>query len=97
MSSTPLTCCSIGTATLSAMTGAPAPGQIPVTDTVGGVMSGVSSIGRLGTATAPSSEITIEMTRAKTGRSMKKRDSIVSHLDARPPAAAARTFRSSPA
>ena len=68
MSSTPLTCCSIGTATLSAMTGALAPGQTPLTDTVGGVMSGVSSIGRLGTAIAPSSEITIEMTRAKTGR-----------------------------
>ena len=68
MSSTPLTCCSIGTATLSATTGALAPGQRPVTDTVGGVMSGVSSMGRLGMDTAPSSEMTMEITRARTGR-----------------------------
>ena len=100
--STPFTCCSIGTATLSAITGALAPGHIPVADTVGGVMSGVSSIGRLGTATVPNSAITIETTKANTGRWMKKRENIVSASFRRPQAAAPRPVapwasRSSPA
>ena len=68
MSSTPLMRCSMGTATFSATTGALAPGQTARTDTVGGVMSGVSSTGSTGIATAPSKVTTIDRTRAKTGR-----------------------------
>ena len=68
MSSTPLTSCSMGTATVSAMTGALAPGYLVVTSTVGGVMSGVFSMGSTGIEIAPMSAMKIEMTRARTGR-----------------------------
>src|SRR6516225_2701474 len=43
---------------------------------VGGVMSGYCAMGRLTTAMRPASTMTIEMTHAKTGRSMKKRANI---------------------
>src|SRR5215468_512925 len=71
--STPLTCCSMGAATVSATTWALAPGYAQATWIVGGVMSGYWAIGRLTSASSPIRVITIEMTQAKTGRSMKNR------------------------
>src|SRR2546422_10970012 len=73
MCSTPTTCCSIGPATVSAITWALATGYRAVTWTVGGVISGYSAIGRRPAAMPPSRTMTIEMTHARTGRSMKKR------------------------
>src|SRR5690348_12146618 len=72
MFSTPLTCCSIGAATVSRTTEALAPGYEPETWTVGGVISGYWAIGRIQTAASPASRITTEMTTPRTGRSMKK-------------------------
>src|SRR5437762_562639 len=46
MFSTPLTCCSMGAATVSATTSALAPGYWQVTDTVGGVISGYWAMGK---------------------------------------------------
>ena len=74
MFSTPLTCCSIGAATVSATTWALAPGYEQDTCTVGGVMSGYWAIGSEGIATPPASTMTIDSTAAKIGRSMKKRE-----------------------
>jgi len=68
MLSTPLISCSSGVATVSAMTGALAPGKLVFTDTVGGVMSGVFSTGRIGMVMPPISTMTMAMTSAKTGR-----------------------------
>src|SRR5437588_10309725 len=48
-----------------------------VTRTVGGVICGYCAIGSSSAAMAPSSTITIEMTHARTGRSMKKRASMI--------------------
>src|SRR5512132_2825277 len=73
MFSTPLTCCSIGAATVSATTWAWAPGWMAVTRTVGGVTSGYCATGSRLAAMPPSRTMTIEMTHARTGRSMKKR------------------------
>ena len=73
MSSTPLTWFSISWVTLSSTTCALAPGNEVVTLTVGGVMSGVLSTGRIGIESPPRITITIEITSAKTGRWMKKR------------------------
>jgi hypothetical protein len=42
-----------------------------VTETVGGVISGYCAIGNCVTATPPASVITMEMTDARIGRSMK--------------------------
>src|SRR6266853_3648644 len=74
--STPTTCCSIGAATVSATTWALAPGYLAVTWTVGGVISGYSATGRRAAAMAPSRMMTMEITQARTGRSMKKRASM---------------------
>src|SRR4051812_49370150 len=63
----------MGAATVSATTLALAPGYWQVTCTVGGVISGYWAIGRENTAARPARAMTIEMTQAKTGRSMKKR------------------------
>src|SRR4029077_13699958 len=71
MFSTPITCCSIGAATVSRTTDALAPGYEHDTWTVGGVISGYWAIGRILTAASPASRITSEMTTPKTGRSMK--------------------------
>src|SRR5260370_28530771 len=76
MPSTPTTCCSIGAATVSATTWALAPGYLAVTWTVGGVISGYSATGRRAAAMAPSRMMTMEITQARTGRSMKKRASM---------------------
>lgn len=72
MLSAPLTCSSMGAATLSEMTSALAPGYVAETVTWGGVMSGYWAMGRLYMATRPAMTITMEMTDAKMGRSMKK-------------------------
>src|SRR5262245_55514473 len=74
MPSTPLTCCSIGAATASATSLALAPGYRQSTCTVGGEIWGYCASGRLTAATAPASVITIEITLAKIGRSMKNRE-----------------------
>ena len=47
-----------------------------MTWTVGGVISGYCSIGSPNSATAPKIIVTIAMTLAKIGRSMKKRENI---------------------
>src|SRR3954469_639034 len=74
MPSTPLTCSSIGAATVSRTVSAFAPGYTAVTTTVGGVTSGYWAIGRVYTATAPARVTTMDRTEAKIGRSMKKRE-----------------------
>src|ERR1700749_5213042 len=71
MSSTPLTCCSIGSATVSITVLALAPGYRVVTCTVGGTTSGYCATARLNSATPPISTIRIAMTLERTGRSMK--------------------------
>ena len=53
MFSTPTTCCSIGAATVSAITLAFAPGYLAVTWTVGGEISGYSAIGSNAAAMTP--------------------------------------------
>src|SRR6516162_5277559 len=68
MRSTPLTCCSMGAATVSATTTALAPGYWQVTWTEGGVISGYWAMGR---AYRAAMTMTIEMTQAAMGRSMK--------------------------
>ena len=73
MFSTPLTCCSMGAAMVSATTCALAPGYWQVTDTVGGAIWGNMAIGKARSASPPASVITIDRTEAKIGRSMKKR------------------------
>ena len=76
MFSTPLTCCSMGAATVSATTRAFAPGYVVVTTTVGGVMDGYCSMGSRFTATMPNRTVRMARTFAKIGRSMKKREII---------------------
>jgi len=71
MFSTPLTCCSMGAATVSATTLALAPGYVVETCTVGGVISGYWATGSTNSDTMPAIVITIESTAAKIGRSMK--------------------------
>src|SRR5262249_26256495 len=76
MPSTPLTCCSIGAATVSATTTALPPGYEQETCTVGGEISGYWATGRLRRASVPVSVMTSDSTTAKIGRSMQKRESI---------------------
>jgi hypothetical protein len=45
-----------------------------LTETLGGAICGYMASGRLPSATTPASVMTIEMTEAKTGRSMKNRE-----------------------
>src|SRR4051794_39599594 len=71
MFSTPLTCCSMGAATVSATTWAFAPGYDAETSTVGGVMSGYCAIGNVNNAIVPPRTMTIDSTDAKIGRLMK--------------------------
>ena len=73
MSSTPLTCSSIGDATVSATMRAFAPVYTAETSTVGGVMFGYWATGSDESATNPESITSTESTVAKIGRSMKKR------------------------
>src|SRR3954469_19704092 len=74
MPSTPLTCSSIGAATVSRTVRALAPGYEAVTTTVGGVTSGYWATGSVTRATAPARVMTMDRTDAKIGRSMKKRE-----------------------
>src|ERR1700719_3871511 len=76
MFSTPLTCCSMGAATVSATTCALAPGYTAETSTVGGVISGYCVTGSVNSAIPPASVITMESTEAKIGRSIKKRENM---------------------
>src|ERR1700761_4418336 len=71
MPSTPLTCCSIGSATVSITVLALAPGYRVVTCTVGGTTSGYCAMARLNNATPPMRIIRMAMTLERTGRSMK--------------------------
>src|SRR5579863_4944731 len=71
MPSTPLTCCSIGCATVSTSVLALAPGYVVVTWIVGGVMFGYCATGSVNSATPPITSVRIAMTLARTGRSMK--------------------------
>src|SRR5262245_10546373 len=72
MLSTPLISCSIGDATVCAITSAEAPAKVAFTTTVGGAISGYSLIGSARTEIAPTSLRRIEMTPANIGLSMKK-------------------------
>src|SRR4051812_36369111 len=74
MPSTPLTCCSIGAATVLATTSALAPGKDADTSTVGGVISGYCVTGSRTTKIPPARVMTIDSTEAKMGRLMKKRE-----------------------
>src|SRR5215470_9857232 len=78
MFSTPFTSCSIGVATVSAMTSGGAPGYDARTTIVGGTTSGYCATGRETYAIEPRITVTIEMTAAKIGRSMKKREMFMS-------------------
>ena len=78
MWSTPFTFDSIGTATLSSTTSALAPGKTAETSTTGGVIGGNWATGRVKSAIPPARVITIEITKAKRGLSMKKRLNIFS-------------------
>ena len=83
MPSTPLTCCSIGAAIVSAHDLGIGAGIAAVTCTVGGVIGGYMSIGSMNTATPPTRMMTSDSTQAKIGRSMKKRANttgVLSHL-----------------
>src|SRR5262245_42365349 len=71
MPSTPLTCCSIGSATVSTSVFEFAPGQFAETCTVGGVIGGYCETGSTPSATPPRRIVTNAMTFARTGRSMK--------------------------
>ncbi len=74
MFSTPLTCCSIGVATVSETTWALAPGKVQSTWTVGGEIGGYMAMGSWVIAIPPPRGMTIERTAAKIGRSMKNRE-----------------------
>ena len=74
MFSTPLISCSSGAATVSAMVSAEAPGNTAVTATDGGAISGYCASGRNCSEKMPISVITTEITPAKIGLSIKKRD-----------------------
>src|SRR5689334_2940767 len=74
MFSTPLICSSSGVATVSAITLGLAPGNCARTTTVGGTTSGYSEIGNWKTEIRPARKMTTEITPAKIGRSMKKRE-----------------------
>ena len=67
---TPLTCCSIGAAIVSATTAAGA-GIVDRHLHLGGVIGGYCAIGKLNAAIPPASVMTIDNTDAKIGRSMK--------------------------
>src|SRR6186713_1612325 len=80
MSSTPFTSCSIGVATVSAMTSGGAPGYDARTTIVGGTTSGYCATGSETYAIEPRITVTIERTAAKIGRSMKNREMFMSGL-----------------
>ena len=77
MPCTPLTCVSIGSATVSMTVLALAPGYLVVTETVGGTTFGYWAMGRRMSETSPINTMTIARTLDRTGRSMKKRENMV--------------------
>src|SRR6185436_8695316 len=78
MFSTPFTSCSIGVATVSAITSGGAPGYVARTTMVGGTTSGYCATGSATYAMPPRITVTIDRTAAKIGRSMKKREKPIS-------------------
>ena len=77
MSSVPLICSSSGVATVSAMVFGLAPGNNAVTTTVAGTTSGYSETGSWKAEISPARKIRKEITPAKIGRSMKKRERFI--------------------
>ena len=69
--SKPVIFCSMICVTESSTIFADAPGYEALIEIVGGAMSGYCAIGKLGIAKLPASMITIAITHAKIGRSMK--------------------------
>src|SRR5262249_32667960 len=69
---------SSGCATVDSSTSADAPGYLVVTSTWGGTMSGSCAIGIRARARSPPKVMTIEMTIASRGRSMKTEEIILS-------------------
>ena len=84
MPSTPLTCCSIGSATVSITARALAPGYRAVTETVGGTTSGYCDTGKANRDAMPITTISMAMTFARTGRSMKNLEIIALPLSRGP-------------
>src|SRR5882672_9945514 len=82
MCGTPLIAFSSGDATVSSSTLADAPGYVAVTVTTGGAISGYCEIGRLRIADRPASTRNTEITAAKIGRSIKKRENMSEFLRA---------------
>src|SRR5258705_13545501 len=76
MCDTPLIEFPSGDATVSSTTLADAPGYTALTVTTGGAISGYCEIGRLRIAERPASTRNTEITAAKIGRSIKKRENI---------------------
>jgi hypothetical protein len=76
-----LICSSIGATTVDATVSALAPGYWPETLMTGGAISGYCAIGRRTSVTAPTITITIEITEAKIGRSMKKCEIFIAPCD----------------
>src|SRR6185437_16299779 len=76
MPGTPLIAFSIGDATVCSSVCADAPGYVAVTVTTGGAISGYCAIGSERIAASPASTMNVARTIAKTGRSMKKRESM---------------------
>ena len=75
--STPVIAFSIGAATVCSSTKADAPGYTAVTCTTGGAISGYCAMGRARMAAKPANTITIEITNAKIGLSIKNRENMV--------------------
>src|SRR5437764_6357792 len=76
MSGTPLIAFSSGEATVCSSVCADAPGYTACTVTTGGAISGYWATGSERIAASPASTMKVEMTAAKSGRSMKKRDNM---------------------
>src|SRR6185436_4937840 len=78
MFSTPFTSCSIGVATVSAITSGGAPGYVARTTMVGGTTSGYCATGSATYAIPPRITVTIDRTAAKPGQSKKNREKTIS-------------------
>src|SRR5262249_61085942 len=76
MPATPLTCVSIGSATVAIAVLALAPGYLVVTEIVGGTTLGYCEIGSRTSETRPIRTKTSASTLERTGRSMKKRENM---------------------
>ena len=77
MPCTPLTCVSIGSATVSITVFGLAPGYLVVTETVGGTTLGYCDTGNRSSETSPISTNTIASTLERTGRSIKNRENML--------------------